>query len=72
MSERLLDYELRVEYRPGKTNISDYTWSHPLPRGDNTERELGTTKDVRHWGCNDSYSLRFDFDYCLSISIISI
>ena len=28
---RMLDYEFKVEYRPGKTNISDYTSRHPLP-----------------------------------------
>ena len=31
MTVRMLYYEFRVEYRPGKTSISDYTSRHPLP-----------------------------------------
>ena len=46
---RMLDYEFKVEYRPGKTNISDYTSRHPLPLEQSSKRELGTTKDVRHY-----------------------
>lgn len=46
---RMLDYEFKVEYRPGKTNVSDYTSRHPLPRETCTRRELGTTKDVKQY-----------------------
>lgn len=37
--------------RPGIQGgiISNYTSGHPLPRGDNTKRELGLTKHVRHY-----------------------
>ncbi|PFX25910.1 Uncharacterized protein K02A2.6 [Stylophora pistillata] len=49
MMVRMLDYEFKVEYRPGKTNISDYTSRHPLPRETCTRRELGTTKDVKQY-----------------------
>ena len=49
MTVRMLDYEFKVEYRPGKTNISDYTSRHPLPLEQSGKRELGTTKDVRHY-----------------------
>ena len=44
----MLDYEFKVEYRPGKTNISDYTSRQPLPLEQSAKRELVTTKDVRH------------------------
>ena len=46
---RMLDYEFKVEYRPGKTNISDHTSRHPLPRENCTKRELGSTKDVKQY-----------------------
>ena len=49
MTVRMLDYEFKVEYRPGKTNISDYISRHPLPLEQSERRELGTTKDVRHY-----------------------
>ena len=49
MMVRMLDYKFKVEYRPGKTNISDYTSRHPLPRENCTKRELGTTKDVKQY-----------------------
>ena len=49
MTVQMLDYEFKVEYRPGKTNISDYTSRHPLPLEQSGKRELGTTKDVRHY-----------------------
>ena len=45
----MVDYEFKVEYRPGKTNISEYTSRHPLPLEQSSKRELGTTKDVRHY-----------------------
>ena len=37
--------------RPGIQGgiISNYTSGHPLPRGDDTKRELGLTKHVRHY-----------------------
>lgn len=38
-----------MEYRLGKTSISDYTSRHHLPRADNTKVQLGSTKDVRHY-----------------------
>ena len=46
MTVRMLYYEFRVEYRPGKTSISNYTSRHPLPLEQSSKRELGTTKDV--------------------------
>ena len=49
MTVRMLDHEFKVEYRPGKTNISDYTSRHPLPLGQSGKRELDMTKDVRHY-----------------------
>ena len=49
MTVRMFDYEFKVEYRPGKTNISYYTSRHPLPRENCTKRELGTTKDVNQY-----------------------
>ena len=49
MTVRMVDYEFKVEYRPGKTNISEYTSRHPLPLEQSSKRELGTTKDVRHY-----------------------
>ena len=45
----MLNYEFKVEYRPGKANISDFTSRHPLPRENCTKRELGTTKDVKQY-----------------------
>lgn len=45
----MLDYEFKVEYRPGKTNILDYTWRYLLPLEQSGKRELGTTIDVRHY-----------------------
>ena len=45
----MLDYEFKVEYRPGKTNISDYTSRHLLPLEQSSKRELGKTKGVRHY-----------------------
>ena len=44
---RILDYEFKAEYRPGKTRISDYTSRHQLFRENCSKRELGTTKDVK-------------------------
>ena len=49
MTVRMLDYEFKVEYRPGKSNISDYTSRHPLPLEQSGKREVGATKDVRHY-----------------------
>ncbi|XP_022787546.1 uncharacterized protein K02A2.6-like [Stylophora pistillata] len=49
MMVRMLDYEFKVEHRTGKTNISDYTSRHPLPRETCTRRELDTTKDVKQY-----------------------
>ena len=49
MMVRMLDYVFKVKYRPGKTNISNYTSRHPLPRENCTKRELGTTKDVKQY-----------------------
>lgn len=49
MVVRMFDYEFKVEYRPGKTNISDYTSRQPLPCENCTKRELGTTKDVKQY-----------------------
>ena len=45
----MLDYEFKVEYRPGKTNISDYISRPPLPLEQSGKRELGMTKDVGHY-----------------------
>ena len=45
----MLHHEFKVEYRPGKTSISDYTSRHPLPLEQSGKREQGTTKDVRHY-----------------------
>ena len=49
MTVRMLDNQFKIEYRPGKTNISDYTSRHPVPLEQSERRELGTTKDVRHY-----------------------
>ena len=44
----MLDYVFKVEYTPGKTNISDYISRHPLPLEQSGKRVLGTAKDVGH------------------------
>ena len=49
MTVRMFDYKFKVGYRPGKTNISNYTSRHPLPLEQSGKRELGTTNDVRHY-----------------------
>ena len=49
MTVRMLDYKFKVGYRPGKTNISNYTSRRPLPLEQSGKRELGTTNDVRHY-----------------------
>ena len=49
MMVQILDYEFKVEYRPGKTNIYDYTSRHPLPRENCTKRKLGTTNNVKQY-----------------------
>ena len=46
---RMMDYDLIVEYRPGKENISDYTSRHPMPLHECSKFELRTTKEVRHY-----------------------
>ena len=46
---RMLDYGLVVEYRPGKENISDYTSRHPMPNSKCSKFELRTTKAVHHY-----------------------
>ena len=46
---RMLDYDLVVEYLPGKENISDYTSRHPMPISECSKFELRTTKAVRHY-----------------------
>ena len=43
MAVRIFDYKFKVEYWPGKTNISDYASRHSLPCENCTKRELGTT-----------------------------
>ena len=45
---RMMDYDVVVEYRPGKENISDYTSRHPIPLQECSKFELRTTKEVRH------------------------
>ena len=49
MMVRMLNYEFKVEYGPGKANISAFTSRHPPPRENCTKRELGTTKDVKQY-----------------------
>ena len=46
---RVLDYDLVVEYRPGRENISDYTSRHPMPVSKCSKFELRTTKEVHHY-----------------------
>ena len=45
----MIDYKFKVQYRPRKTNISDYTSRHPLPHENCCKRTLGTTKDVKQY-----------------------
>ena len=45
----MLDYDLVVEYRPGKENTSDYTSRHPMPISECSKFELRTTKAIRHY-----------------------
>ena len=44
-----MDYQLKVEYRPGKDNISDYTSKHPLPRDECSKQELSTIKEIKQY-----------------------
>ena len=46
---RMLDYDLVVEYRPGKENISDYTSRQPMPVSRCSNFELRTPKEVHHY-----------------------
>ena len=45
----MLDYDFKIEYRPGKTNISDYTSRHPLPLKRCTKKDLSTPKDIKQY-----------------------
>ena len=44
---RMLDYDFKVRYRPGKDNISDYASRHPVPLTECEKRELKTAKEVK-------------------------
>jgi methyltransferase-like protein len=44
-----MDYQFKVEYRPGKDNISDYTSRHPLPRDECSKQELSTSKEIKQY-----------------------
>ena len=46
---RMLHYDLRVKYRPGKENISDYSSRHPLGLHSLTKFEMRTTKEVENY-----------------------
>ena len=49
MMVRMVEYEFKVKYWPGNTNISDFTSRQPLPRENCTKMEMGTTKDVKQY-----------------------
>jgi methyltransferase-like protein len=44
-----MDYQFKVEYRPGKNNISDYTSRYPLPRDECSKQELSTSKEIKQY-----------------------
>jgi hypothetical protein len=44
-----MDYQFKVEYRPGKKNISDCTSRHPLPRDECSKQELSTSKEIKQY-----------------------
>ena len=46
---RIMDYQFKVEYRPGKDNISHYTSRHPLPRDECSKQELSTSKEIKQY-----------------------
>jgi hypothetical protein len=46
---RIMDYQFKVEYRPGKDNISDYTSRHPLPRDECSKQELSTSEEIKQY-----------------------
>jgi hypothetical protein len=46
---RIMDYQFKVEYRPGKDNISDCTSRHPLPRDESSKQELSTSKEIKQY-----------------------
>jgi hypothetical protein len=46
---RIMDYQFKVEYRPGKDNISDYTSRHPLPRDECSKQEQSASKEIKQY-----------------------
>ena len=46
---RIMGYQFRVEYRPGKDNISDYTSRHPLLRDECSKQEQSTSKEIKQY-----------------------
>jgi hypothetical protein len=44
-----MDYQFKVEYRPGKENMSDCTSRHPLPRDECSKQELSTSKEIKQY-----------------------
>jgi hypothetical protein len=46
---RIMNYQFKVEYRPGKDNISHYTSRHPLPRDECSKQELSTSKEIKQY-----------------------
>jgi hypothetical protein len=44
-----MDYQFKVEFRPGKNNLSDYTSRHPLLRNERSKQELITNKEIKQY-----------------------
>ena len=61
---RIIDYDFKIEYRLGKSNISDYMSRHPLPYMECTKQKLSTSKEIIQ--CVN-YILQNDFPHSISI-----
>ena len=60
---RVMDYDFKVQYRRGKTNISDYTSRHPIPHGECTKQEVSTAKEIKHY---TNYIIKNDIPHAIS------
>ena len=46
---RMMDYDFKVKYQPGKYNISDYTSRHPVPSQRGNDKEDSNSDEVQQY-----------------------
>ena len=64
---RMMDYDFKVKYQPGKDNISDYTSRHPVPSQRGNDKEDSHSDEVQQYV---NFIIKNDIPSAITISEI--